>query len=331
MSTQGLPGRQQFDAWASWMAGVFDVEPPTPEHASGFCAENRFWTSAGLTIALATAPALKVSRGWELVRRNPIDHWILSLAGKDVQVSTGAASHLVRGQTLFLSSLSQPFSAARPSDRRLHIYLPRDRFPNLAALDAASGMVLDTPLGRLLAGFLHGFASRLPEFSEEELECSCEALRVMVNACIVPTAGHVAEAAAQLDAARLQRVRSAVRRHLDAPGLDIGLLCRAAEISRTQLYRLFESEGGVMHYIQRQRLLACHGQLADPADGTPIHRIAATRGFGDSSRFSRIFRREFGRSPSDVRAAARSDALSPAPRDAAEPFGRTLNEHLRYL
>ncbi len=42
MSTRNLPGRQQFDAWASWMAGVCDVEPLTPEHAAGFCAENSF-------------------------------------------------------------------------------------------------------------------------------------------------------------------------------------------------------------------------------------------------------------------------------------------------
>lgn len=214
----------------------------------------------------------------------------------------------------------------------MHIYLPRDRFPKLAALDRTPGLVLDTPLGRLFASFLRGLAACLPSLSEGELTHAGEALRGMANACITPDAEHFAEAAQPLGTARLELIRAVIRRHLTSPDLDVGLLCREAGLSRTQLYRLLENEGGVLRYIQRQRLLACHGRLADMAEGRHIHAIAAEHGFDDPSRFSRIFRREFGLSPSDIRMTVHSGIPEARPRQAPAPnLGQTLQDHLRRL
>ena len=77
-------------------------------------------------------------------------------------------------------------------------------------------------------------------------------------------------------------------------------------MSRSQLYRLLEGEGGVIRYIQRHRLRAIHAALSDPANEKPIAAIAESCGFYEASTFSRIFRREFGATPSDVRAASRA-------------------------
>jgi AraC-like DNA-binding protein len=59
----------------------------------------------------------------------------------------------------------------------------------------------------------------------------------------------------------------------------------------------------VVRYIQRLRLLAAHAALCNAGDGRSIAAIAEGTGFYDPSAFSRAFRREFGLTPSDLRAA----------------------------
>ncbi len=82
------------------------------------------------------------------------------------------------------------------------------------------------------------------------------------------------------------------------------MLCRIAGISRSHMYRLFEHKGGVARYIQDQRLLEAHRALCNTASAQSISGIAEALCFADASSFSRAFRREFGHSPTDVRAAA---------------------------
>ena len=85
-----------------------------------------------------------------------------------------------------------------------------------------------------------------------------------------------------------------------------------AGLSRSTLYRLFESVGGVAAYIQRERLRAARDALCSPDNIRPIHAIAEACGFADASVFSRAFRHAFGCSPRDARAAAASGAPPPS-------------------
>ena len=111
----------------------------------------------------------------------------------------------------------------------------------------------------------------------------------------------------------MERVRQAVRRNLRSPSLGPDKLCREAATSRSQLYRLLEGEGGVAHYIQRRRLSESFSMLCDPSNNLSIGKVAEVLCFADGSSFSRAFRREFGMSPSDVRAGAVGQLPPPAP------------------
>ncbi|MBV8702176.1 MAG: AraC family transcriptional regulator [Acetobacteraceae bacterium] len=75
-------------------------------------------------------------------------------------------------------------------------------------------------------------------------------------------------------------------------------------MSRSNLYRLLESEGGVTHYIQRQRLLEARALLTDAKNKRPISAIADELCFADASSFGRAFRAMFGHSAGEARAAA---------------------------
>jgi AraC-like DNA-binding protein len=71
------------------------------------------------------------------------------------------------------------------------------------------------------------------------------------------------------------------------------------------VHKLFEGEGTTLSkFILGLRLQRVHGMLSDPrhADLT-IGAIAYKVGFGDLSTFNREFRRRYGATPKEVRAA----------------------------
>lgn len=311
MSTHGLPAAQQLDAWRSWFSTVFDVEQPT-EAGVGFLAESRYWALDGFAIGQISAPTLRSVRSRTLVRRNPVDHWCLTLGQHDTGVEKRGDTFRVPAQTPFLVSLGADIVSERVADERLHVYLPRDSFADIAGqLDAVRGVVLESGLGRLLTDFLRNLERGLPTLQPADLPHVTAAVRAMVGACVVPSADRLAAAGAQIDATRLEKIRRIVRRNIEAPELDAGMLCGMLGLSRTQLYRLLQREGGVAHYIRKLRLEACHARLSDTSTRGTIGDIAARLGFDDASQFSRAFRREFGESPRDVRLAALAGEMPP--------------------
>ena len=97
------------------------------------------------------------------------------------------------------------------------------------------------------------------------------------------------------------RVLALIRSQLGSVRLDPARLCQMAGMSRSQLYRLFEPDGGVARTIQRERLRAIRRILADPTDRRSLARIAEDLGMPDPSGFSRAFRQEFGMTPTEFR------------------------------
>jgi AraC-like DNA-binding protein len=126
----------------------------------------------------------------------------------------------------------------------------------------------------------------------------------MVAACLAPTADRVASARRQIDLTLMERVRQVVRRNLHSPALGPNKLCREAAMSRSQLYRVLEGEGGAARYIQRRRLSESFTMLCDVSHNFAIGKVAEMLCFADASSFSRAFRQEFGVTPREVRTAS---------------------------
>jgi AraC-like DNA-binding protein len=149
----------------------------------------------------------------------------------------------------------------------------------------------------------------------------------MVAACIAPSADHVTTAHDQIGATLKEKARRCIQRNLRSPHLGATMLCRELGMSRSSLYRLLESEGGVERYIQYHRMAESFAQLSDPSNTQPIVVIADELGMHDPSSFSRAFRRQFGISPIDVREAARAGlapSLAPVRRDTWGGVGGLL-------
>jgi AraC-like DNA-binding protein len=108
-------------------------------------------------------------------------------------------------------------------------------------------------------------------------------------------------------AARLHAIKTDIREHLDNCSMSVSLMAARHGISPRYIRSLFESDQTTFtDYVLHQRLARVHGRLIDQRfAGHLISTIAFEAGFGDLSYFNQAFRRRYGATPSDIRAAAR--------------------------
>jgi AraC-like DNA-binding protein len=307
VSTATLPANKQFDAWCSWFQPVFNVDPNGQE-MGGFLAHCTTWTLDTALLCRVATPAIKVRRDSAMIRRDHLDHWniAIGLGGAATGLEAGHQNHTVPSGVPFILSLGTIVSSEREADERVQLYFTRDQFPSLnPLLDRASGHPLNTPLGHLLADFMLLLERNLPTMNAEDQPGLSAALQAMLAACISPTQDRLAEAEMLTQLTQMERIRVAVRRRIASSRLGPAMLCRDVGVSRSQLYRILESEGGVARYIQHFRLQEAFARLGDAAADSTVATIATEHGFCDASSFSRAFRREFGVTPTEVRAAAK--------------------------
>lgn len=258
-STQAFRPRDQFEAWREWYSSVFEVMPRDPI-GDGFPGEIRLWNLGGLAISRTIAASSQISRTKSHVRRDPVDHWVISYCARGAHLAkTGDTELEVPARTPYLWSLGQEFLHERTHVDRVQFLMARDTFRDIGhLLDAICGSVLDSPLGHLLGDYMMALEGRLAAVTESDFPHVTKAVGAIVAAAIEPSAERMAIAQRQIDLGRKERVRQAVRRHLRTPTLGPKNLGRLIGMSRSNLYRLLEDMGGVTRYIQRERLLEAH-------------------------------------------------------------------------
>src|SRR5688500_3824643 len=78
-STQSLPPSEQFEAWHGWYGPVFEAVSLASAR-EGFASTNDNWTVGGFTVSRVESPPNSVARAPSFIRRNPVDHWVITLS-----------------------------------------------------------------------------------------------------------------------------------------------------------------------------------------------------------------------------------------------------------
>jgi AraC family transcriptional regulator, positive regulator of tynA and feaB len=207
------------------------------------------------------------------------------------------------------------------------LILPRERVlavcPRLADVKALPPMNR-SGAAALLVRYLNALALELPRLDAGGAAAAADAALELLRAAVEPSVPTSRDA--RRDALRAE-VRRHVRAHLRDPALDPEAIARAHAISVRALHALFEDTGeSVAALVRRERLARCYEDLELPTGGS-VTEIAFRWGFRDAAHFSRVFKREFEVTPSEVRQAA-LDRDAAAARigngsSAAEPARRT--------
>ena len=109
--------------------------------------------------------------------------------------------------------------------------------------------------------------------------------------------------------ARLRAIQADIDANLTRRDLSVDFVAAGQGISPRYIRALFMDAGTTFtDFVLHQRLARVHRLLMDPhVHPRAISAIAYDSGFGDLSYFNHAFRRRYGATPSDIRAAARQD------------------------
>ena len=168
-ATQSLPPRDQLEAWREWHQPVLDFLPQQSTRY-GFLAEVHLWKLGGLAMNRTSVPPVGVARTKRNLRRDPIDHWVISYCVRGTHfMNTAGTAVEVPAKVPFLSSLGQEFLHERTHIDRVSFLMARDAFRDIAPLlDAACESTLDTPLGHLLGDYMMALEYHLPDVMEAD-------------------------------------------------------------------------------------------------------------------------------------------------------------------
>ena len=213
-----------------------------------------------------------------------------------------------------------------------YIFIPKRALHQLGfSLKGRSDCLLSgaTPAGAMLSSTVFNMGAALDQASPNQLQGVSQALPTMINQLMMP--GQHAVEDPVLRSATFAAAQAYIERHLHEAELGVDSIVKALHRSRASIYRLFAEEGGIAAYIQRRRLFACYQELAlDTAPGTRIVDIAVKWGFSNHSHFARLFRENYGITPSCLRDAVMAQELDSVNRPA-QRYAEHLNKKKQWF
>ncbi len=306
-TTRSYPPSEQFEVWKTRMASLVDVAPPEGHSpAQGFEVEYLTCNMADVVFTSGRFAAQNFARAAEPSQGAPVDIWWLFRVRSGEAAFETADRRLQAGPgAMFLIALDDDFRGSITNYDGLVLALPRRSFAGVAdQLSEVSTILLSGNLIELLTDYLDRLETRLVLMSPEELRQAGRATAQMIAACIQLSSDRLEQARGAIESVLFERARLYIKAHLGDFDLTPDRIAQKLKISRSNLYRAFESVGGVAGYIMRKRLHAAYAELVGSPDRR-VQDVAYRHGFKLASDFTRAFRREFGVSPREMREQAR--------------------------
>jgi AraC family transcriptional regulator, positive regulator of tynA and feaB len=181
------------------------------------------------------------------------------------------------------------------------LLFPRERVlavcPRLADLRAMPALDQSGP-ARLLVRFMGALVAEFPGLEAAARMSAADAALELLRAAVEPNLPTSRTAAREAMRAEIRRY---IRTHMQDPALDPASIARAYSMSVRALHALFEdADASVAGLVRTERLTRCAEDLRRPSAGS-VTEIAFRWGFCDAAHFSRVFKRAFGATPSEVR------------------------------
>ncbi|MFN4275889.1 MAG: helix-turn-helix domain-containing protein [Ferrovibrio sp.] len=323
-TTAGLPAGERFAAWSRTVSALFDRCAPHPRRGgAGFSASLTAYHFGAFLLCHSRADAARYLRSAQRSRLDDLDHYLIHLP---LQQAGGFASgsgaddtmRRLRPMDMTIIDLALPSGYVAGAGEAISLIVPRAGLSLLLRdPDRQHGRILrrEQPMAAMLAQQLIALNGIAPRFGLHEATALASTVIGLAAVCLGFDTPATARAppvpsppAAKESLAR--RVRAYIEQNLHRETLTPELIVRELAISRSQLYRQFESYGGVRHYVRRRRLRQSLLAICNPLQsGQRIADIAYEKGFSDEAHFSRLFRDAFGLSPREARRAVqRGDA-----------------------
>lgn len=294
LTTSGLPPGEAFERWRTLLAPMYRVAPLTPSAVLPF-GSNIAYQIGDLVAHRTLLSSQRLQRDRRRVEAGP-DHYLVQF------YRSGSFQGIVGGKPL----------AARPGTVTL---IPRrhlldgiiDRADTIGLVVPCAhlhglllekhGMHFDAARNRLAAARIMDIYHRLPATRASKAPVLADEFVAFLHRLLDRSQAADVLEGHELDGGLMALARMIVQANLSRPDLTPEFIAGQMLVSRSTLYRLFEMEGGVMHFVQGERLRAVRDALSDPMERRTLSRLAEIFGFSSISYLSRSFRKRYGVSP----------------------------------
>ena len=292
----------QFGYWRELICAAFLALTPESDLRDGFDGTVTQWPLGALSLARIDSQRQRVRRTEQDIARVPRTGYYanLQLRGTSEMRQDGRATVLRPGD-LAVVDTGEPFAFDFGDDfRQLSFFVPG---PLLAAqlpgrVRTATRIGTAGGIGAAVRHALQALPSLPPESAARLAVHTCGMLAVALDspAPAVGRGGRRSHALAVAD----------IEEHLTDDDLSPAATARRLGVSVRALHGLFAGrERSYAATVRQLRLEQALRDLQDPARGRlRVIDIAADAGFADVTSFHRAFRREYGRTPAQVRTAA---------------------------
>ena len=321
-STEAVPPRERMAHWRDTFGRTIVKVEMDPLDSEPYRCDAAFHLLPGLIVTEIETDPVRLTRTRALAADGS-DEFVLFMqrSGRCFVSQLGREAVVERGDAGLMLNEEPGRTVMAGENRTLSLSVPRASIePMLSSRDLALTRVIpgSSPALRLLAQYVE-LIWRDGTLAAPELNHAIAAhLRDLIALAVGATRDSHEQACGRgVRVARLRAVKEDIARHLGCADLSVRSVAARQGVSPRYVGMLFEAEGtSFSTYVLAARLALAHHRLTDPAaSGVKISTIAYDLGFGDLSYFNRSFRRRYGATPSDVRAAVRADT------GAARSFG----------
>lgn len=262
--------------------------------------------AAGPTVVMSFETDAYLQRQDERTSRTAaMDHWLLGLwrhGSGDFDVQ-GKSIHRRQGH-LQIQSVHKAHEGRYNGQEITFVLLPRDSLKGLeSALDHLCKIDSVNAFHPLLKEYIRIVWDNMPLADPADFSVMGETTLAMVRACMLRTPEAIMAASSPIAATQLALAKQLIASQLWSPVLSAQSISAQLALSRRQLYKIFEPEGGVGSFIRASRLKASYRRIVAAGHHESIRSIAEDLGFRDQASFGRQFRNQFGFRPSEVKGA----------------------------
>jgi AraC family transcriptional regulator, positive regulator of tynA and feaB len=327
-STAGLPARKQFESWHQVICNSFvplrtelqqDGQTVRTPNRKGFHCSLTSHESDDLFFGEVAGQQQWVYRDAQTIRAQDRPYYFLNIqrAGYASMAQAGKQT-ILHPKSFAILDATLPFQMQVSNHfDQLSIKVPKSRFApflNHPEHVLAQRISAESGFGKIVAHALMSIANESEALDQQTARLAIDqALALAGHALnkIQPDDALNYQSTDQesLQDQRLQRLRRLVitflEQHLDDPDLNVQQVAEKLGVSTRYVQLAFAAaQDSVSRWILNRRLQRCHAELSSAQCAKQsIGQLAFRYGFNDLSYFNRSFKRRYGLTPSQCRAA----------------------------
>lgn len=321
---ENYSGADKYAVWRESIACIFEVDAEKAvRNDHQFHAE----LDAHMFGPLMLARTHTISQTWDrspyLIGRDGMDHYMIQLYERGSMIwERDKTDHHFPVDGLLIFDLSQNIDLQTTEFTNISLVIPRKLLEDqLLYPDDQHMRILpgSQPLVKMLRQYMLALKQNAPDMSFRQAQDISPATVGLVAACMNSTFSDHPNQRLGAGMAQLTILRRIIEDNIANPKLSVDWLERKAGMSRTKLYELFESFGGVANYVRDRRMRSALLLLTDETMRyRSIMDIAMEVGYANDTSFSRAFKVRYGVSPKGVRGDRKSSILSPSQNEIAD-------------